>query len=156
MNDAVDVDAEFDAINELARNVGACVMAQPCVDGVAEIFVGTKVDDVFGPVVLVGSGGIYVEARPDSVVFVPPVDEASVRAALKQLDVAPALFGARGRPEADVSALVAAIEAAGRLATALPSLGLSVLELNPVIVSARSGGVHVVDWKWEQAPERTS
>ncbi len=133
VNAQADVEAEFAAISDLAHSVGALVIAQPCVEGLAEIFVGIKVDDLFGPVVLVGSGGIYVESTADSVVLVPPVDERSVLAALHELTVAPALFGARERPAADVPALIATIREAGRLAQAMPALGLAVFELNPVI-----------------------
>jgi hypothetical protein len=70
---------------------------------------------VFGPVVLVGDGGLYVEAMPDTQVLLPPFDAARVEQALRRLRIAPLLDGVRGEPPLDVAAFCAAAVAVGAL-----------------------------------------
>ena len=83
--------------------------------GRRELMIGARVDPVFGPVVLVGDGGKYVEAMPDSQVLLAPFDLASIEAALRRLRIAPLLDGVRGEPALDVAAFCAAALQVGRL-----------------------------------------
>ncbi|MDX3907054.1 MAG: acetate--CoA ligase family protein [Pigmentiphaga sp.] len=74
-----------------------------------EMILGVQRDPVFGPVVLVGLGGIYVEVFDDVALRIAPVDERTARQMIRELKAFPLLAGARGRPRADLDALVDAI-----------------------------------------------
>ncbi|MFO1326330.1 MAG: acetate--CoA ligase family protein [Rubrivivax sp.] len=114
------------------------------VRGARELMIGARLDPVFGPVVLVGDGGLYVEAMPDSAVLLPPFDADAVRAALQRLRIAPLLAGVRGQPPLDVDAFCAAVRAVGALMLDAAA-GIQQLDLNPVIVGARGQGCAAVD-----------
>lgn len=109
-----------------------------------ELMIGARLDPVFGPVVLMGDGGKYVEAMPDSVVMLPPHDEASVRRALAGLRIAPLLDGVRGEPALDVAAFCHQVLAVARLISD-PAAGISQLDINPVCVGAQGQGCVAVD-----------
>lgn len=120
-------------------------LVQPLVDdAVAEAIVGISHQAPFGPVVMVGLGGIFVEVLRDVSFGVPPFDRAWAESMVRGLKGAPLLAGARGRPEADVPALVdllmnvqkLALEAGGDIAE---------LDINPVMVRPRGHGVTAVD-----------
>jgi acetate---CoA ligase (ADP-forming) len=113
-------------------------------DGVAEILVGISVDPQFGQLLVLGAGGVLTELLRDSVTLLPPFSAAGIRAALGRLRAFPLLAGYRGRPRADVEALVQAVLGCTRYACA--NLGhLAGLDLNPVIVRPEGRGVVAVD-----------
>jgi acyl-CoA synthetase (NDP forming) len=108
-----------------------------------EMMLGVKVDPVFGPVLLVGEGGRFVEAVNDVAVLVPPVSSGDVDEAIQRLRVAPILRGVRGDAALDVDALCAA---AVRLIDAVASgSGVASIDLNPVMLRPRGEGAVVVD-----------
>lgn len=78
-----------------------------------ELALGGIVDPRFGPCVMVGLGGVFVEIFEDAAFRVCPIDEAAARAMLAELKAAPILTGARGRAGVDMDALVAALVAFG-------------------------------------------
>ena len=106
--------------------------------------IGARVDPVFGPVVLVGDGGKYVEAMPDVQVLLAPFSTSDVARALHRLRVAPLLAGVRGEPPMDVTAFCAAAVAIGNL-MADPQSGISQLDINPVMVHAAGSGCVALD-----------
>jgi acetyl-CoA synthetase len=113
-------------------------------DGVAEVLVGFRVDPQFGLLLVLGAGGVLTELLRDSVTLLPPFTAASITAALGRLRVAPLLAGFRGRPAADMPALVETALAGSRYA--LENLErLAELDLNPVIVRPRGQGAVAVD-----------
>lgn len=112
--------------------------------GRREFAIGGKVDPVFGPVIMVGDGGKYIEALPDYCLLVPPFDAAEVCVALRRLRVAPLFAGVRGEPPMDVDALCEAVVGVGALMTGSNGEIASV-DLNPVIVRSAGEGVVVVD-----------
>jgi acetyltransferase len=125
------------------------VLVSPQLTGV-EVVVGALHDPTFGPVVMVGTGGIWVESVGD-VAFAPaPLGPDEARELLAGLRVHAELAGGRGRPAADVEALVRLVVSAGRVITSLPEVGS--LDLNPVLVAPE--GAVAVDWKigWRDAP----
>lgn len=123
------------------RAPGRDVLVQRMEHGVVEALVGLSRDPELGPVITVGIGGVFVEVLKDVASRLPPVTEADARAMIAQLRGAALLQGARGRPPADVDALVRVI-----LALAFGDVhGISALDLNPVIVRAQGGGVVAVD-----------
>jgi acetate---CoA ligase (ADP-forming) len=113
-------------------------------DGVAEVLVGMRVDPQFGLLLVLGAGGVLTELLRDSVTLLPPFTAAGITAALGRLRAAPLLAGFRGRPAADVPALVETALACSRYA--LENLDrLAELDLNPVIVRPRGQGAVAVD-----------
>ncbi len=101
-------------------------------DGV-ELIVGARVDLRFGPVALVGLGGIYAEVFEDVAVALAPVDAAGAERLLRSLRGAPLLTGARGRPALDVAAAARVASALSELAAARPDV--AEIEINPLLVT---------------------
>jgi acyl-CoA synthetase (NDP forming) len=109
-------------------------------DVVAEVLVTIRRDAPVGWLVTVGHGGVTTELWHDVAHLLAPVDAASVRAALLSLRSAPLLTGFRGRPTADLDALVDLVT---RLAEAVVGTDVVEVELNPVLVGRH--GATVVD-----------
>ena len=132
------------AAERLSALTESFLVEEMITDGVAEILVGAVVDAQFGLTLVIGAGGVLTELLQDSVSLLPPFTRASIEAALQRLTVNKMLQGFRGRPLADVPALVDAILAVGRYAeTNLASL--VELDVNPVIVRPAGAGTVVVD-----------
>jgi hypothetical protein len=106
--------------------------------------IGAHVYPVFGPVVVVGDGGKYVEALPDTALLLPPFDEDDVARALSRLRLAPLLGGVRGEAALDTEAFCHAAAAVGRLMAA-PGCTITSLDLNPVLVGSRGAGCIALD-----------
>jgi acyl-CoA synthetase (NDP forming) len=134
--------AALDAI-PIANREGFLI--QKMIDGGVEVFAGMKRDEVFGPVVVVGLGGIYVEILRETVMRLAPFDEATAERLIRRSKFFPILDGARGQPRRDVAALAKVVAGVAKLSTAEPAV-LS-LDLNPIIVS--ESGAQVVDFKFE-------
>ncbi|HET7340758.1 MAG TPA: acetate--CoA ligase family protein, partial [Methylomirabilota bacterium] len=115
-----------------ARLDGVLVQAMAAGDAV-ELLLGMVRDVQFGPLVVVGFGGIFVEIFGDTATRLAPVDAAEARAMLDELRMAPVLKGARGRPAVALDALAGAIVRFARLAADVPDL--QELEINPLLAS---------------------
>jgi acetate---CoA ligase (ADP-forming) len=109
-----------------------------------EFLIGAHIDPVFGPVVVVGDGGKYVEALPDTQLLLPPFTADDVRLALSRLRIAPLFDGVRGEPPLDIPALVDAVLAVGGMMASREANVVSA-DFNPVIVGAAGQGVAAVD-----------
>ena len=121
------------------------VLVQHQVEGaVAEMLLGVSRDEQFGPVVLVGLGGIFAEALDDVALRVVPVDEAEAKRMLRELRGYRILTGFRGRPPGDVDALADALVRLARLASELED-EVREVDLNPVLVLPAGRGVVGVD-----------
>jgi acetate---CoA ligase (ADP-forming) len=114
------------------------------VKGLRELMIGARVDPVFGPVVLVGDGGKYVEAMPDLQVLMAPFSAADVEKALHRLRIAPLLAGVRGEPPLDISAFCQSAVAVGQMMTD-EKLGINQLDINPVMVGRLGQGCVSLD-----------
>jgi len=132
------------AATRLARLSDTLLVEEMTTDGVLEILVGVIVDPQFGQVLVLGAGGVLTELLSDSVSLLPPWTEGTVRAGLQRLAAARLLAGFRGKPPGDVEALVEAILAIGRYASAHRET-LVELDVNPVIVRPAGEGVVAVD-----------
>ena len=96
-----------------------------------ELIAGVRRDPRFGPVAMVGLGGVFAELLRDVAFALAPVDPAEALAMLDRLAGAPLLYGARGRAPVDVGAAAAALAALTALAAAHPEI--AELEVNPLL-----------------------
>lgn len=112
--------------------------------GRRELMVGARTDPVFGPVVIVGDGGKYVEALKDFAILLPPFGVEDVVQALRGLRIGPVLDGVRGEPALDLQAVAAIAVMVGRLVRAACGQ-IASIDLNPVMVGAAGHGAVVVD-----------
>ncbi|HEY5350520.1 MAG TPA: acetate--CoA ligase family protein [Candidatus Lustribacter sp.] len=143
--DAVDAAARalFSTIAAAAELGCDGVLVQEMVEGL-ELIVGMRADPQFGPIVLLGLGGIFVEAFDDLAVRLLPVDSDAVRAMLAELRGKRLFDAFRGRAARDVDAVVAAVVALGDAFLAAGE-ALEDLEINPLTVLERGRGVRAVD-----------
>ncbi|MFI6354327.1 acetate--CoA ligase family protein [Streptomyces sp. NPDC050743] len=109
-----------------------------------EMVLGMTHDDLFGPTVTVGLGGVLVEVLHDSAVRVPPFGEDQARAMLTELRGRALLDGVRGRPPADRDALVEVILRVQRMALELGE-HIAELDVNPLMVLPRGQGAVALD-----------
>lgn len=133
-----------EAVEAAAVRMGgtAFLVEEMVTDGVAEVLVGILRDPAHGFVLTLGAGGVLAEMLADTVSLTVPATAAEVERALLGLRMAALLAGYRGRPGADMGALVAAILAVQDCAIAHAG-GLMELEINPLI--ATGGGAVAVD-----------
>ena len=108
------------------------------------MIVGAHSDPLYGPMMVVGAGGILVELVKDVAFRLLPVTPEDARAMIAELKVGKLLAGFRGRPRADVDAVVRAICGLSALYLDHRQL-LSDLEINPLIVLSEGNGVRAVD-----------
>jgi len=122
-------------------------LVQEMADGVAEVILGVR-KDALGTALLIGMGGVMAELLRDTVLMWltedRPLRTESIRTALRSLRTWPLLDGYRGRPKADVDALVDAVRAFGEMARSLGDR-LVEAEINPLFVRPRGQGVVAAD-----------
>jgi len=119
------------------------VLVQPMVEGDVEMVIGLQNDPVFGPVVMVGLGGIHIEVLKDVVFRKAPVTAAGAGRMLDELKSNTILNGVRGKAPVDRAGLTRMISAVSCLGAAAGPR-LAELDLNPVL--AGPNGVTAVDW----------
>ena len=120
------------------------VLVGPMAKKGIEIIVGTLLDATFGPMIMVGLGGVTTELFRDVIYRPAPVGAVEAGAMLAELKAAPLLDGFRGAAKADVPALSQLIAQISVLAAQQAS-GISEIELNPVLVHPEGQGVTIVD-----------
>ncbi|AQV99192.1 CoA-binding protein (plasmid) [Cupriavidus necator] len=109
------------------------VLVTEMIQGGFELIAGVVNDEVFGPVVAVGAGGIYAELLGDTTCRLAPFDEVTAREMLDELKCRRILDGARGKPALDVGAAARALAALSRFAwEARDQVGE--VDMNPVFV----------------------
>jgi len=109
-----------------------------------EILLGARTDPQYGPFMIVGLGGIFVEVLKDVAVRLLPVSEAEAWAMLKELKGYKILEGVRGQPPRDKAALVRAMVGLSDIFSTYRD-HLSDLEFNPIILRAEGQGLAAVD-----------
>ncbi len=132
--------------NVAARAPGAAIAGvgvYEMVGEATEMIVGMRRDAVFGPVLLLGIGGLYAEILDDKVLRVAPLAEGEAAAMARQLKGFAMLDGARGRPAADIAALADILERLAALALALPEI--EEIDINPLMLLARGQGARAAD-----------
>lgn len=109
-------------------------LMEPMVRGaLAELIVGTKADPHFGLVLVFGAGGILVELLEDACRLLLPTTRAEIEAGLRRLKVFRLLDGFRGKPKANVPAIVDAIEAVANFAQH-NAKSVAEVDVNPLMV----------------------
>ncbi|WP_055495014.1 acetate--CoA ligase family protein [Streptomyces sp. TP-A0356] len=114
---------------------GYCVEAMADTAHGVELIVGVRRDPRFGPVALVGLGGIFTEVLRDIQLALAPVTAAEAEALLDRLTAAPLLRGVRGRPAVNREAAARAVEAITAVAAAHPEI--AELEVNPLLATPK-------------------
>lgn len=139
LRDAAAVRAAYDRVAaDLGPWVTVASMAPPGV----ELALGITVDPAFGPLVVVGAGGVFAEVLADRRVALPPIDARRAADLLDALAVAPLLRGARGRPAVDLAVVADAVVTVSTIAVGLGDR-LAALDVNPLI--CRPDGCVAVD-----------
>ena len=108
-----------------------------------ELMIGAKRDPAWGTVLLLGLGGIWVEALGDVQLLPVDADETQIVEALHKLRTAKLLTGFRGAPPVDVEAVAKAVLALGRLMQTTP--GIVEIDVNPLMVHAKGQGATALD-----------
>jgi acetyltransferase len=121
----------------------AGVLVQAMAQGEVEVVIGLKRDPSFGPVVMVGLGGVLIEVFRDVVFRAAPVTEAEALRMLDELKSRVVLDGVRGKPAVDRAALARMVSAVSRFGAAAGPR-LAELDLNPVLAGPQ--GATAVDW----------
>ena len=128
------------------------ITPKPTVDGFliqemaaegVECFVGGRQDPVFGPIVIAGLGGIFLEIFKDTSIRLAPVTKNEAMDMIVKLQAYPALQGARGKMKADMDAFADIICRVSQLLATAPDI--AEIDLNPVIVHETGKGVSIVD-----------
>lgn len=125
-----------------ARDDGILVAAMA--GGPLEMVLGVTRDPIFGPIVVIGAGGLEVEDVDDAVVLVPPFAAADVRDALARLNSGRLLDAGGGARTLDAAALCDAAVRAGEIALGMADT-VRAIDMNPVIVGVEGAGVVIVD-----------
>lgn len=137
--DAAAVRAAFARVTEAARaarpgarldGVVVAPMARPGVEAI----IGTSFDPAFGPLVMVGTGGVLVEVARDVALRVAPVDLATARQMIAETRLASLMRGVRGAPASDAEALARTVVALSEFAASAGD-SLQSVEINPLFVT---------------------
>ena len=149
LDNASRVEAAFDSVMSRAHTrapharIDGVVVARMAPPGV-ETILGTSLDPVFGPVVMFGLGGIFVEVMRDVTLRVAPFDVDEAHRMIGEIKSAAVLDGVRGRPAADREALALALARLSRIAAANADTVESI-DINPFVVLPEGQGAFAVD-----------
>lgn len=130
------------------------LLVAPMLRGGTELIAGISRDPVFGPVVMVGMGGIYAEVLRDVAVQPAPVSQAQALAMIRSLRLFPLLDGARGQARADIDAAARAVARLSEFAcTHRDQVGE--IDLNPILVRPAGQGIAILDALMVALPSET-
>ncbi len=119
------------------------VLVQPMITGGRELILGGRQDPQFGPVVLVGLGGIFVEIFEEASVRVAPISRDDAAEMIDELRGAPILKGARGHKRSDIEALIEALLRVSQLLVDFPEI--KELDINPLRLFQGQDGCCALD-----------
>ncbi|MGH7033963.1 MAG: acetate--CoA ligase family protein [Stellaceae bacterium] len=146
LGDEPSLDAAWAKLEAVTRTRGLAIegvlveqMAKPGI----ETIVGARRDPQWGPVMLVGLGGIWAEALSDVRILPVGLDEAEIAREIRALRGAKLLDGMRGTPPADVAALARTVALIGGVVAARPEI--AEIEINPLTVYPEGEGALALD-----------
>ena len=136
-----------------ATVLGVQVQEMVDLDDGVETIVGMNRDPQFGPLLMFGLGGIFVEVMEDTTFRVAPVSETEAREMTEEIQSAPLLRGARGRDPVDIDAVVETIGRLSQLVTDFPAI--LELDINPLVALPDDNGTNAaaVDVRLTVDPE---
>jgi acyl-CoA synthetase (NDP forming) len=108
-----------------------------------EVILGVKRDPSFGPIIMFGLGGVYVEVFKDVSFRVAPIDEIIADSMIKQIKSYTILKGIRGKIPRDIPAIRECLIRLSQLALECPQI--KELDINPLIVLEENKGCYVAD-----------
>jgi acyl-CoA synthetase (NDP forming) len=146
LDDETSVAAAFTDMRGIIERLGATcdgVIVARMTRGRREAVIGAHRDAFFGPVVMVGDGGKYVEAMPDVGLLIPPFARKDAEDAIQDLRCAPVLNGVRGEGPMDIAAMAEAAVRVGNLMLRNPQIVS--IDMNPIILADDGQGAMIVD-----------
>jgi acyl-CoA synthetase (NDP forming) len=141
----------LDAFQAIMRNCRA-YKADAKIEGVeisemvkasTETIIGARRDKTFGPIIMFGLGGIYVEVMKDVAFRALPLSRKEIRNMIKEIRAYPLLLGVRGEEKRDLDGVVETIVKVGTILQKCPTI--SDIEINPLVVYEQGQGVKAVD-----------
>lgn len=125
----------FEAYDDLAARLGPSVLIAPMIENGIEMILGARQDPQFGPVIILGFGGVLAETINDVVFALPPFGAEDARRCIDRLKMRPLLDGVRGQAPADIDSYC---DTAARFSVAIHALRdvISEIDVNPLIVHA--------------------
>ena len=120
------------------------VLVQEMVRDAREVIVGVSRDPQFGPVIMFGLGGIFVEAFKDVSFRVAPLGRTDAEEMIEEVKGNKVLKAYRGRPEADVEGIIDVLIKVSNLVTDLGDV-ISEIDINPLMVLNKGYGVKAAD-----------
>jgi 4-hydroxybutyryl-CoA synthetase (ADP-forming) len=143
-----EVRAAFRSIMENARKYKADakikgVLVQEMVKSAKETILGASLDPTFGPVIMFGLGGIYVEVLKDVVFRVAPIDEREAMKMVESIKTIKLLKGVRGEKPSDLRAIADSLQRLSQLLVDFPEI--KEFDINPLLVLEEGKGARVVD-----------
>jgi acetyltransferase len=142
LNSAEEVEAQGKRLLSLSKGTTKLLL-QEMIQG-TEVILGARTDPQYGPFMIVGLGGIFVEVLKDVAIRLLPVSESEAWTMLKELKGYKVLEGVRGQPPRDIAALVKAMVGLSDIFLNYRN-HLSDLEFNPIMLRAQGQGLAAVD-----------
>ena len=139
----------YDVLIENARKYNSDaringILVQEMIRGGSEVMIGMSQDPQFGPTIVFGLGGIFVEILKDISLRVVPLSSADAEQMVKEIKGYPILTGVRGKRRADIEAIVDALQRISRLAQDWKDT-ISEIDINPLIVYDEGHGLKAAD-----------
>lgn len=144
----LDIGDERQLLEAFRAMKGEEYLIQKMVPPGTEVIIGGKRDREFGPILLFGLGGVFVEVFKDAAMRVVPIAEAEAREMIGEIRGASLLKGFRGKPPCDVDELVRCLCGISRMLFDHPEIAN--LDINPLIVREKGRGCVAVDAKIEK------
>ncbi len=126
----------YNAAAELFLQNDALLIEKMIEGGLVEMIIGVTRDPVYGPMLTLGAGGVIAELLDDAATMLLPITDEDIRASLSGLKVSKLIEGYRGKPAADLDAIVKAVQVVAKFAEANANK-LEELDVNPLIVCER-------------------
>jgi acetyltransferase len=147
--DAIHVADATEAMLKRARDVDpiASIVVQEMSSGGTEVIFGSSADPKFGPLMMFGLGGIFVEILKDVAFRVHPISDVDAREMLKSIKGYPILEGARGHAAVDLDTLVETLQRLNQLLTDFPEI--QEFDINPFFASANRASSAAVDARFQ-------
>jgi len=141
LRSADEVRAAFERM--VGTHADRALMVQQMAPQGQEVILGAQRDAQFGPLLMFGMGGIYVEVFKDVAFRLAPLCEADARAMIAETAAGKIMAGVRGQAPGDIAAVVDTLRRVGQLVADFP--GISELDINPLIVGPEGQGAWAVD-----------